>query len=278
MAFHGSFGFGWGLTTWVKRLLIANVAVYLLLWLVPSLAPHLALDPRLVLTQPWTLVTYAFLHGGFWHLAFNMLALFFFGPPLESRWGGGEFLKYYLICALGGAALSFVFASHSVVVGASAAVFGVMLAFALNWPDAPIYIFGIFPLKAKWLVALMAAFSLLSAMSGARDGTAHFAHLGGFAAGFLYLKFFDSMSARLRRLKKSLPRSRFSVIPGGGAEGGTAGTAAPVEPRRLRRREEERLLDEVDRVLDKISASGLSSLSADERQVLDEASRRYRQN
>lgn len=275
MAFHGSFGFGWGLTTWVKRLLLANAAAFLLLWLVPSLGPHLALDPRLVLTQPWTLLTYAFLHGGFWHLAFNMLALFFFGPPLEARWGGSEFLKYYLICALGGAALSFIFASHSVVMGASAAVFGVMLAFALNWPDAPIYIFGIFPVKAKWLVALMAIFTLMSAMSGARDGTAHFAHLGGFAVGFLYLKFFDSVGARLRRLKKSLPRSRFSVVPGAGSESGSTG---PTEPRRLRRREEERLLDEVDRVLDKISASGLASLSADERQVLDEASRRYRQN
>lgn len=277
MAFHGSYGFGWGLTTWVKRLLIANAAVFLLLWLVPALFPYLALDPRTVLTQPWTLLTYSFLHGGFWHLAFNMLALFFFGPPLEARWGGREFLKFYLVCALGGAAFSFIFASHSVVVGASAAVFGIMLAFALNWPDAPIYIFGIFPVKAKWLVAVLAGISLLSAVSGTQDGTAHFAHLGGFVAGFLYLKFFDSVGARLRRLKKSLPRSRFSVIPGASNDGGTRSTG-PAEPRRLRRRDEERLLDEVDRVLDKISASGLASLSPDERQVLDEASRRYRQN
>jgi membrane associated rhomboid family serine protease len=274
MAFHGSFGFGWGLTTWVKRLLIANAAVFLLTWIVPMLLPHLALVPGAVLVQPWTLITYSFVHGGFLHLAFNMLALFFFGPPLEARWGGREFIKYYLLCALGGAALSFVFAGHAAVVGASAAVFGVMLAFALNWPDAPIYFFGIFPVKAKWLVAILAAFSLFSAMSGAQDGTAHFAHLGGFVAGFLYLKVFDAIGYRLRRLKKSLPRSRFSVIPGAG----DAKVSAPAEPRRLRRREEERLLDEVDRVLDKISESGLASLSADERQVLDEASRRYRQN
>jgi membrane associated rhomboid family serine protease len=274
MAFHGSFGFGWGLTSWVKRLLIANAAVFLLLLIVPSLMPHLALIPGAVLVQPWTLITYSFLHGGFWHLLINMLTLFFFGPPLEARWGGREFIKYYLLCALGGAALSFVFAGHSAVVGASAAVFGIMLAFALNWPDAPIYFFGIFPVKAKWLVAILAAFTLFSAMSGARDGTAHFAHLGGFVAGFIYLKLFDSVSYRLRRLKKTLPRSRFSVIPGSG----DAPASVPAEPRRLRRREEERLLDEVDRVLDKISESGLASLSAAERQVLDEASRRYRQN
>jgi membrane associated rhomboid family serine protease len=272
MAFHGSFGFGVGLTNWVKRLLIANAVVFLLLWIVPSLAPHLALVPGAILVQPWTPLTYMFVHAGFFHLFFNMLALFFFGPPLEARWGGREFLKYYLICGLGGAALSFLFAGHSMVVGASAAVFGVMLAFALNWPNSPIYIFGIFPIKAKWLVAALAGFSLLSAMNGVRDGTAHFAHLGGFIAGFLYLKLFDSVSHRLRRLKKSLPRSRFSVIPG------DAGSTAVVQPQRLRRRDEERLLDEVDRVLDKISESGLASLSADERQVLDEASRRYRQN
>lgn len=274
MAFHGSFGFGWGLTTWVKRLLIANAAIFLLTWIIPQSLPYLALIPGAVLVQPWTLVTYSFVHGGFWHLAFNMLALFFFGPPLEARWGGREFLKYYLLCALGGAALSFIFASHSAVVGASAAVFGVMLAFALTWPDAPIYFFGIFPVKAKWLVAILAAFSLFSAVTGARDGTAHFAHLGGFVAGFLYLKLSDPISYRLRRLKKSMPRSRFSVIPGGEQQQ----TPPPTEPRPLRRRDEERLLDEVDRVLDKISESGLSSLSADERQLLDEASRRYRQN
>jgi membrane associated rhomboid family serine protease len=274
MAFHGSFGFGSGLTTWVKRLLIANAAIYLLTWLLPQALPHLALIPGAILVQPWTLVTYSFIHGSFWHLAFNMLALFFFGPPLEARWGGREFIKYYLLCALGGAALSFIFAGHSAVVGASAAAYGVMLAFALSWPDAPIYIFGIFPVKAKWLVAILAAFSLFSAISGARDGTAHFAHLGGFLAGFLYLKLGDPIRYRLRRLKKSLPRSRFSVIQGGEQPPVTPNT----EPRRLRRRDEERLLDEVDRVLDKISASGLSSLSADERQLLDEASKRYRQN
>lgn len=274
MAFHGSFGFGWGLTSWVKRLLIANGAVYLLTFLLPQALPHLALIPGAVLVQPWTLVTYSFVHGGFWHVALNMLALFFFGPPLEARWGGREFIKYYLLCALGGAALSFIFAGHSAVVGASAAVFGVMLAFALTWPDAPIYFFGIFPVKAKWLVAILAAFSLFSAISGARDGTAHFAHLGGFVAGFLYLKLADPISFRLRRLKKALPRSRLSVIQGAEQPQSTS----QLEPRRLRRRDEERLLDEVDRVLDKISSSGLSSLSADERQLLDEASRRYRQN
>lgn len=277
MAFQGSYGFGWGLTTWVKRLLIVNAAVFLLGLVPPGIGTYLALVPQLALLRPWTLVTYAFVHAGLFHLLFNMLALFFFGPPLEARWGGREFLRFYLIAALGGALFSFIFTPNSVVVGASAAVFGVMLAFAMNWPDSPIYFFGIFPIKAKYLVLGLAIIAMLGAATGPQGGTAHFAHLGGFVAGFLYLKFSDSVSARIRRLKRAVPRRRFKVMTGGAAETEMTRMHRPIEPQRLRN-EEERFLDEVDRVLDKISEHGLPSLSADERKVLDEASRRYRQN
>jgi membrane associated rhomboid family serine protease len=110
------------------------------------LGPRLTMLPRLRArrhpVRPWTVVTYMFAHGGFWHIFFNMLVLFFFGPPLEARWGSREFAKYYFICGIGGAALSFLFAFHAPIIGASAAVYGVMLAFALNWPDSPIYIWA----------------------------------------------------------------------------------------------------------------------------------------
>ncbi len=271
MAYRDSISFGYGLTPWVKRLIIANAAVFVLVWLAPVLGAWLAFAPSRVLMRPWTPVTYMFVHAGFLHLLFNMLGLFFFGPPLEARWGPREFLKYYLICGLGGAALSFVFGLYGSVVGASGAVFGVMLAFAMNWPNAPIYFWGIFPIPAKWLVAILAVMSLFSAMSGARDGVAHFAHLGGFAAGFLYLRLNDTVALRFSRLKKAMPKRRFTVIPGGGK-------AAPKSAQPPRRKDEERLLDEVDRVLDKISASGLASLTAEERRILDEVSRRYRRN
>jgi len=279
MAFRSNLSFGYGLTPWVKRLLIANVAVFFAMWLIRSgtLFGLLAFQPAQLLYQPWTLVTYMFVHGDFWHLFFNMLALFFFGPPLEERWGSREFLKYYFICGLGGAALSFAFAWNAAIVGASAAVYGVMLAFAMNWPNAPIYIWGIFPVKAKWLVVILAGLSLMSAVGGARDGVAHFAHLGGFAAGFLYLKLEWRISQGVGRWTKKLTsrhRHRFTVIPG---DSGNV-RRPPTTSSRARRREEERLLDEVDRVLDKISKAGLASLSAEERRLLDEVSRRYRQN
>lgn len=198
-----------------------------------------------------------------------MLALFFFGPPLEERWGSREFIKFYLICGLGGALLSFVFISASVI-GASAAVFGVMLAFAMNWPDAPIYIWGIFPVKAKWLVIIMVVFSLLSAFNSSADGVAHFAHLGGFAAAWLYLKFDYRTGSPLKRLKRLLNRPKLTVVSGA--------APAPPQPKPRARRVEERLYDDVDKVLDKISTQGMASLTPEERKLLDEVSRKYRKN
>lgn len=275
MAYRGSFSFGYGLTPWVQRLLILNGLVFLGQYVYYPLTGLLAFVPEAVLFRPWTIITYMFAHGGFMHLFFNMLGLFFFGPPLEGRWGSKAFIRFYLICGLGGAALSFLFAFHSPIIGASAAVYGVMLAFALNWPDSPIYIWGILPIPAKWLVVILAAFSFMSAFQNRADGVAHFAHLGGFAAAFLYLKL-DRPGGLLRglRKKKRSTSSRFTVVRGG-ADVTPAATPARREPSRV---DDAELLDELDRVLEKISTSGLSSLSSEERKLLDDVSRRYRQN
>lgn len=296
MAYNPSpFGFSFVVTKWVKRLLVANGVAFLITLVVGErlMFEWFAFHPSRVVTQPWGVATYMFLHGGLWHLLMNMLVLFFFGPPLEDRWGSREFLRYYIICGLGGVALSFLFASGSSVVGASAAIYGLMLAFAMTWPDAPIYVWGIFPVKAKWLMTFLFALTLLSAGGGgAGGGVAHFAHLGGVLAGFLYLR----SDGRLGRLSLSLPSrpARGSGQGGGVGKGGhlTVLSREPRPPesrketvpgrggsgRGWRDAEEEALLDEVDRVLDKISASGMASLSADERRLLDEVSKRHRAN
>lgn len=273
-SYNSSYQFGgYHLTPWVKRLIIANGVIFLATWAMPALIDYMAFQPSAVVYQPWTIITYMFAHGGFSHVFFNLLALFFFGPPIEERWGSREFIKYYFICGMGGAALSFVFAFNSPVVGASAAVYGVMLAFAMIWPDVPIYIFGIFPVKAKWLVLALAVFSLMSAFGSSADGVAHFAHLGGFAAGFLYIKLDGATGNPVQKLRKLVTRRRFKVVPG------SATGPKPEPPRPPRRRGgEDRMLDEVDAVLDKISTKGMASLTADERKLLDEMSRRYRQN
>jgi hypothetical protein len=211
-----------------------------------------------------------FVHAGFFHLFFNMLILFFFGPPLEGMWGGREFIKFYLVSGLGGAILSYFFAFQSAIVGASGAIYGVMLAFAMNWPNMQIYIWGILPVKAKWLVGFLAAASILSLVGGAQDGVAHWAHLGGFGAGYLYLTLNDQLTSRVDRLKTFVSRRKIQVEKQ--ARGGDeSGRTAP-------RRDEDRVLDEVDRVLDKISTSGLQSLTDEELKLLDEVSKRYRQN
>jgi len=244
------------------------------------LTHYLAFVPSAVLVQPWTLVSYMFVHGGFMHLFFNMLALFFFGPPLEARWGSAEFIKYYIICGLGGAALSYAFAFHSPIIGASAAVYGVMLAFAMNWPDAPIYIWAIFPVPAKYLVAIFAVMSFISMFGGGGGNIAHAAHLGGFAAGFLYLKL-NRPGGVFAGVKRNIKRRGLKVVPGETEKPRPPSRSTPAPGAAQRRSSvvrEEGLLDELDRVLDKISTQGIASLTPEERRLLDEVSRRYRHN
>jgi membrane associated rhomboid family serine protease len=269
-----SFGFGGLLTPVVKRLLIANVAAYVVTLVVGTsfAVDWFAFQPTRIFLRPWGAFTYMFVHGGLMHLAMNMLVLFFFGPPLESRWGGREFLKYYVICGLGGVALSFFFLPAAVV-GASAAIYGLMLAFAVSWPDAPIYIWGIFPVKAKWLVAFFFVLSLLSAFDGSQGGgVAHLAHLGGLVTGFLYLKGHHLVGARAQKLTRTVRKRRLAIVPH--AEEEIHPSARP----RMEDDEEKALYDAVDRVLDKISAHGMSSLTSDELKLLDDVSRRHRAN
>jgi membrane associated rhomboid family serine protease len=268
----GGFSFGGGgLTPWVKRIIIANVAVWLVMLAFPALRPALAFVPAEILSRPWTLFTYMFVHGrGFLHIFFNLLILYFFGPPLESMWGGREFLKYYLVTGLSAAVLSF-FAPSVGVIGASGAIYGIMLAFALNWPDMRVYVWFLFPVKIKWLVGFLAAVSVLSLVGGEQDGIAHWAHLGGFIGGFAYLKLSDQVQMQLGQLRKTVAKRKFDVTSGGSEDTGR-------RPPKPGSKEEERVLDEVDRVLDKISESGLQSLSDEELELLDRVSRKYRQN
>jgi membrane associated rhomboid family serine protease len=277
-----SYGFSFMLTPMVKRLMIANVAVFVVTMILgqPFVFEWFAFQPTQIFFRPWGPLTYMFLHGDLMHLAVNMLILFFFGPPLEGRWGEREFLRFYVICGLGGVALSYLFLPN-MVIGASAAMYGVMLAFAMNWPDAPIYVWGIFPVKAKYLVGFFFVLSLLSAFQGspggmgATGGVAHFAHLGGLIASFFYLRSDWRPGGQLARMKKAVARSRrLAIVPRD--EGAEEHPGADTSARRPR--EESVLYEKVDAVLDKISATGMSSLTSDELKLLDEVSKRHRTN
>ncbi len=175
------------MTTVVLTLIIANCATFVLQNAVPGLTQELAYVPALALVRPWTILTAMFAHGGIMHLFFNMLGLYFFGSAVESRLGARRFAILYFVSGFTGALASTVL-PHTPIIGASAGVFGVMFAFAKFWPDTPIYIWAVFPVPARILVIVTTVLALFSGLSGARDGIAHFAHLGGYAGAWLYLR------------------------------------------------------------------------------------------
>ncbi len=271
------FGLSYLLTPMVKRLLIANGVVFLLTALVGErfMFEWFAFQPDAVLLRPWGVVTYMFLHAGLMHLVLNMLALFFFGPPLEARWGAKEFLRFYLVCGFGGVVLSFLF-QPDWIVGASAATYGLMLAFAMNWPTVPIYVWGIFPVQARYLVGFLFVLAVWGAGPGAEgSGVAHFAHLGGLVSGFLYLKADWRPGDRIRQIQRSATtrRRKLAIVP-------RQERADPHPAAQTGRRppEDAALYDRVDAVLDKISAEGMGALTPEELRLLDEVSKRHRTN
>lgn len=258
------------LTPWVKRLLVANVAVHVLTMFVPGLVYGIGtLVPAAILSRPWTLFTYMFVHApGLTHLFFNMLSLFFFGPRLEERLGGGDFLKLYLGGGLSGALFSFLFAVQSPVVGASAAVFAVLLGFAMCWPRDRIYIWGVLPVEAWLLVVGLVMIDLSSGIGNRASGIAHFAHVGGAAYGFLFLKWRD--------WRRGAPRREFQRRVQDSA-------SVPVSDHTALQRWEaidtrtvhELNRQEIEALLRKASAGGVRLLTPEERAFLDRMTTRH---
>lgn len=192
-----SYSFGPGpLSPAVKVLIYTNVAAFLITLIVPSIVEYLGLTPPAVIERLWMWqpVTYMFLHGGLFHLLFNMLALWMFGVELERLWGTRLFVKYYFVTGVGAAittlaAALFISSIYlSVTIGASGAVYGLLLAYAMYYPDRPIYMYMLFPIRAKYFVLIVGAIAFLSAAGDTRGGVAHLAHLGGLVWGYLYLR------------------------------------------------------------------------------------------
>jgi rhomboid family protein len=270
------------LTPWVGRLIIANAVVLLLLMTVftsPALRQALWFTPGSALRQPWTFVSYMFVHAGLLHLAGNMLMLFVFGPPVEHRLGSRAFLLYYLYCGIGAAVLSLLLSgvlpgAALPFAGASGAVLGVGVAFALLWPDAELFVFPLpTPIKARTLILVLVGLDVVFSLLMPRDGIAHLAHVGGAAFGYLFFRL-QSLS---RRSPHPPPRAveRVVMVPSGSAEPEQHTPPAPIRPHG--RAEADPIATEVDRVLDKIGQQGLASLTPAERRFLDEVSRQKKQ-
>lgn len=192
-AFYGYFPTG------IKWLLVSNTAIFILTSLMPNavyqnIKTLFAITPEAVLHNffVWQPLTYMFLHGGIWHLIFNMLSLWMFGMQLETDWGTRQFLKYYFICGIGAgicivAVNALVGDRYTPTLGASGAIMGVLLAFGVMYPNQRVLMNFLFPIKAKYLVMIYVAVELWMSF-GPNTGISSIAHLGGMLVGYVYLK------------------------------------------------------------------------------------------
>lgn len=285
----------------VKTLLLLNLAAYILDLLV-AVGPfrlHEVLGLYYVgspLFRPFQVVTYMFMHGGLMHIFFNMFALWMFGRIMEQAWGGRRFAVYYLLCGVGAALVQEagqglgLIPPYSMTIGASGAVYGILLAFGMTFPNERLFIIPIpFPIKAKWFVIIYAAIEVFESL-GMQDGVAHMAHLGGMLFGLVLILYWRGKARRR-------PRATFWADSGGTRGGGFGGsydrggrrtwwgarkkeaaggaadftTHASDHAYNSRRREENEV---IDHILDKIRRGGYASLTEEEKRQLFDASQR----
>ncbi|MBD3226135.1 MAG: rhomboid family intramembrane serine protease [Caldithrix sp.] len=257
----------------IKNIIFINGIIFLMQVINSGLnrviLTNFALSPQDVIYQfkIWQLVTYMFLHGGFWHIFFNMFIFWMFGSELEREWGTREFLKYYFITGIGAGIIN-ILLSTAPTIGASGAVYGVMLAYALRYPDRLIYIWFLFPVKVKYLMGFLTVFSFLSTFGAYNDGIAHAAHLGGIVIGFFYLKYWYLFYK---------VKSTFKNVGSGSGlkskSGKFSGNKSSKEDDKT-----EYYRKAIDELLDKINRVGYLNLSDEEKKLLEEGSRYLREH
>jgi len=240
----------------IKLMLITNIAVFMIQTLVNfSLAEILGLTPSRFFTEFPNLLfqpfTYMFLHVDFWHVFFNMFVLWMFGTEIEFSWGKRSFAKFYILAGLAGAILTLIFQSELPipVIGASGAIYGVLIAYWLLFPHRYLYIYFLFPVKVKWAIP---GFMILGFLAGGAN-IAHFAHLGGAIFGLIFVKA-DWRIARFGSMLKKLRHKKHE---------------AKFEKNRLKA---EDTMKRVDEILDKINAVGIENISEEDRKFLEDAS------
>ncbi len=205
----------------------------------------LGLNPELIRRGfVFQLATYMFLHGGIFHILFNMFVLWMFGSEIERKWGTKRFVKYYLFTGTFAGVCSFLLAP-AMTVGASGAIYGLLLAFAMIDPNRIIYFYFVIPMKAWVFVIIIGAIELFSSISGTRSGIAHLAHLGGIVGGVIYI-----LIDRRRRRRKFYQDKVVDL------------------EQYMKRRETSRSVDEI---LDKVIKSGMESLTPEEKKKLIDA-------
>lgn len=280
----------------IKNLLIINIAVFFIQMLGSEiiisgntpfsqvLIQYFALIPIGTFADasfyPWQLITYQFMHGGFGHIFFNMFALWMFGMEIENMWGPKKFLLFYLGSGVV-AGLCHLFispllgAQPAPTIGASGAVYAVLIGFALFFPERYIFLYLLIPIKAKYLIGFLIIFEFL-AINSAHSNIAHLAHLGGALAGFLFIWFDKSshidLKAMVRRIrfKNAASKSRYDIFD----RDNEAQEAKYYDLTSEKNDKSEITQEEIDRILDKISQSGYQNLTEREKKILFEASKK----
>ena len=230
-----SFSFGPGpLSLALKAIIGVNVVMFLATTFKPELQLHLGLVPQWVLRdlRVYQLVTYMFIHAGIWHIVFNMLALWMFGTELERMWGTRFFLKFYFVTGIGAGCLTVLLSLLPIgplrqlygsdIIGASGAVYGLLLAYGMSFPNRPIYMYLVFPIPARIFVLIMGAIAFYTSLSDSGGGVANATHLGGLLVAYLYLKGsrlrlnpWAEVKYRYIKWKINRVRKKFDVYSGG---------------------------------------------------------------
>ena len=205
----------------------------------------------------WQPFTYLFFHGGIWHVLINMFVLWMFGSELETVWGKKEFLKYYFITGIGSGLVTIVFSLNSLitVVGASGAVYGILLAYGLTFPNRYVYLYFLIPVKVKFFVIVIGGIAFFSSIGSGSSGVSHLTHLSGMLIGLGYLKSNFQLDMVKNILVKQKDEIRHRII-------------------KNKRRRDEDLRFEVDQLLDRINEVGYDGLSDKEKKFLYEASKK----
>ncbi|MBQ5532163.1 MAG: rhomboid family intramembrane serine protease [Bacteroidales bacterium] len=236
--------------------------------------------------HPFQFITYMFMHGSFEHLFFNMFALWMFGSVIENYWGGRKYLLYYLMTGIGAAMTHYLVLNHQLqaiiptidedkldyflslpnIVGASGSIYGLLLAFGMLFPNDRIYLYFLFPIKAKWFVLIFGLLELFSGITGTADGVAHFAHLGGMVFGIILIllwrrrermQAYDYEPRQRRRWRRQDDFDESYERP-------RSDDDFNAEKAENRRR--------IDEILDKISRNGYDALTKEEKEFLFKSS------
>ena len=253
----------------VKNLIIANVAVFLFMTLFRTerfFFYYFGLVPQFVWSRGfiWQLFTYMFIHGGLGHIFMNMFVLWMFGTEIESALGKRGFYKFYFITGIGSGLITLLFSLNSTipVVGASGAIYAVLVAFAMMYPNRLIYFYFLIPVKAKYFVLFMGVITFFSSFSQGAGGISHLTHLGGIIIAYIYLKkglHYSGFKIRIPQMNIKNPFKdifKKSNKPPGSKTPNLSDS-------------EKTMREELNRLLDKINLSGYESLSSEERKNLD---------